>query len=364
MTINLKQIKILYLVKTMDIGGAERFTLNLCRYFKDKSAGITVVSSGGIFVDQLQHSGIKHIKLINRPDLKNFLSLYSLYKELVDIINEDNYLIVHCQHRIFTFLLQFVPNKKFILLYTANNVFTDFFQRSIFPDFASAASKSICNNLRRTSFIKKNKIIQINYGVKVPEIYNSREGLITLGFLGRLIKEKGIFNLLESVKILSSDNLNFRLIIKGKGELENISAFIKQNNLSGIISITSPSSDEEEIYKDINVLVLPTRLNEGLPISLLEAAARRILVVSADVGGVKDFLLDGQTGVMFSSLDPVTMAHTLKEIIINYTKYLPILDNALKKVKEEFSLEAMNKKYEELYNRILDSTSFSILPLY
>src|ERR1035437_5391663 len=191
MTTELKRVKILYLVKTMDIGGAERFTLNLCRYFKDKFSSITVASSGGIFVDQLEHLGIKHIKLVNHPVLKN---IFSLYKELVSITNEDNYSIVHCQHRIFTFLLQFVPNKKFVLLYTANNVFTDFFQRSIFPDFASAASKSICNNLRRTSFIKKNKIIQINYGVKGPEIYNSREGLITLGFLGRLIKEKGIFN--------------------------------------------------------------------------------------------------------------------------------------------------------------------------
>ena len=191
--------------------------------------------------------------------------------------------------------------------------------------------------------------------MSVPDIYKPQEGLITLGFFGRLIKEKGIFNLLESVKILSLENLNFKLIIRGKGELENISTFIDRNNLSGIISIKSPSSDEEEIYKSINVLVLPTRLNEGLPISILEAAARRILVVSTDTGGVKDFLNDEQTGVMLDSVDPVTITHALKEIILNYYKYLPILDNALKKVKNEFSLKVMNKKYEELYNRILDS---------
>jgi glycosyltransferase involved in cell wall biosynthesis len=358
MTTELKRVKILYLVKTMDIGGAERFTLNLCRYFKDKTSGITVASSGGIFVDQLKQSGVIHIKLQNQPVLKN---IFSLYKELISIINEDNYSIVHCQHRIFTFLLQFVPNKKFILLYTANNMFTDLFQKCIFPNFASAASGSICNNLKKTSYIKNNKITQINYGVKVPEIYQPHEGLITLGFFGRLIKEKGIFNLLESVKILTSENLNFRLVIKGKGELDKIMEFIEQNHLSDIISIAPPSSDEEEIYKDIDVLVLPTRLNEGLPISILEAAARRILVVSADAGGVKDFLQNQQTGIMLGSLDPLTIAHALKEIILHYNKYLPILDNALKKVKDEFSLDVMNKKYEELYNSILNSNrSYSI----
>ena len=353
MTTELKHIKILFLVKTMDVGGAERFTLNLCRYFKDKTSGITVASLGGIFVDQLQLAGIKHIKLQHQPVIKNMLSLY---KELISIINEDDYSIVHCQHRIFTFLLQFVPNKKFILLYTANNMFTDLFQKCIFPNFASAASESICNNLRKTSYIKNNKITQINYGVKVPEIYQPHKGLITFGFFGRLIKEKGIFNLLESVKILALENLNFRLIIKGKGELKKIMAFIEQNDLFNIISVTPPSSDEEKIYKDIDVLVLPTRLNEGLPISILEAAARRILIVSADAGGVKDFLQNQQTGIMLSSLDPITIAQTLKGIILNYDKYLPILDNAFRKVKNDFSLEVMNKKYEELYNRILDST--------
>jgi len=352
MTTELKRVKILYLVKTMDIGGAERFTLNLCRYFKDKTSGITVASSGGIFVDQLKKSGILHIKLQNQPVLKN---IFPLYKELISIINGDDYTIVHCQHRIFNFLLQFIPNKKFILFYTANNKFTDLFQKCIFPDFASAVSKSIYNNLTKTSFIKKNKITQINYGVEVPEIYKSPKGLITFGFFGRLIKEKGIFNLLESVKILASDKLNFRLIIKGKGELNKIMTFIEQNNLSGLITITPPSSNEEEIYKDINVLVLPTRLNEGLPISILEAAARRILVVSADAGGVKDFLQNQQTGILLSSVDTVIIAQALKDIILNYNNYLPILNNALTKVKDEFSLDVMNKKYEKLYNRILNS---------
>ena len=352
MTTELRHIKILYLVKTMDIGGAERFTLNLCRYFKVKTSGITVASSGGIFVDQLEHAGIKHIKLQNQPVLKNIIPLY---KELIRIINGDDYTIIHCQHRIFTFLLQFVPNKKFILLYTANNMFNDLFQKCIFPDFASAASESICNNLKKTSLIKNNKITQINYGVKIPEISHSRKEVITFGFFGRLIQEKGIFNLLESVKILASDNLNFRLIIKGKGELKRIMEFIEKNNLSGFITITPPSSDEEQIYKDIDILVLPTRLNEGLPISILESAARKILVVSADAGGVMDFLQNQQTGVMLSSLDPKIIAQALKDIILHYNNYLPLLDNAHRKVKNEFSLELMNKKFEELYNRILDS---------
>ncbi|MDR3668484.1 MAG: glycosyltransferase family 4 protein [Ignavibacteriaceae bacterium] len=353
MTKNLKQIKILYLVKTMAIGGAERFTLNLSRYFKDKTYSITVASSGGLFVGQLESSGIKHIILKTPPELNNIISLY---KELLSIIKENDYTIIHCQHRIFTFLLQFVLNRKFILLYTSHNLFNDLFQRFIFPDYAAAVSESIYNNLLSTSFLNKNKITRINLGVLVPENYPAPRGIITFGFFGRLIKEKGIFDLLESVKILASENIRFRLIIRGKGELNKITEFIEINNLSEIISIMPPAYDENEIYKDVHVLVLPTQLNEGLPISILEAAARRVLIVSSDAGGVKDFLKDQNTGVMLSKLDPVTIAGTLKEIILNYGKYLSTLDNALNLVRDGFSLETANKKYEKLYNRILETT--------
>lgn len=347
----LKQSKILYVIKTMDIGGAERFTFNLANYFKDKTVSVTVASAGGIFTDKLEQSGIKHIKLKTPPEIKNFISLY---KELSQILKDDDYSIVHCQHRIFTFLLQFIPQKKFILLYTAHNVFTDLFQKCIYPDHAAAVSTSILDNLRSYSFIKKNKISQINLGVKVPEIYNTRNGTITLGFIGRLINEKGIFNLLESVKILSSENLGFKLIIKGQGDLTKITSYIKHYNLSAIVSIPPPASDVEEIYHDINILVLPTWLNEGLPLSILEAAARKILIVSTGAGGIKDFLRDRQTGVMLDSLDPVSIARKLKEVITNYDSYSSILDNALNKVKDEFSLELMNKKYEALYCELLE----------
>ena len=52
------------------------------------------------------------------------------------------------------------------------------------------------------SFIKKNKITQINLGVKVHEIYHPLERVITLGFFGRLIKEKGFKELDKIVENL------------------------------------------------------------------------------------------------------------------------------------------------------------------
>ncbi len=100
----LKNIKILYLVKTMDVGGAERFTLNLAKHFAKCTSGVTVASRGGLFVDELQKHGIEHICLKNRPEIINLIPLSF---ELLRIIRKNDYTIIHCQHRIFVFILQF-----------------------------------------------------------------------------------------------------------------------------------------------------------------------------------------------------------------------------------------------------------------
>jgi len=350
----LKKIKILYLVKTMDVGGAERFTLNLARHIATKGAVITVASTGGIFVEGLQKNGIKHIGLKNRPEINNIIPLAI---ELLRIIREDNYSIIHCQHRIFIFILQFICNRKFILFYTAHNVFNDLFQKIIFPDVTVAVSQTIKLNLLSTSYIPENKIKLINNGVEISNNKIPHNNTITIGFFGRLISVKGIFNLLKAVAILSEDKTDFRLIIRGKGETEEIIKYINLKKLNSMVKLAEVSDNEETIYHGIDVLVLPTKMNEGMPISILEAAARGILVVSTNAGGIGDFIEDEITGIILKSTEPEKLALTLKEIICSYDNFAGIIENARIKVKKDFSLDQMISKYEMLYTESISSVS-------
>jgi glycosyltransferase involved in cell wall biosynthesis len=334
----------------MGIGGAERFTLNLAKHFGTKTGGVTVASPKGLFVDELSKNGIKHIGLRNRPDIINIIPLCI---ELFKIIRENDYNIIHCQHRIFTFILQFTWKKKFILIYTAHNVFNDLFQKIIFPDVAVAVSQSIKLNLLRTININESRIKQINNGVKIAGKKKTVNNIITFGFLGRLIEEKGLFNLLDAVKILSAENIDFRLIIRGKGETDKISEYIILNNLNRIAILAQASNDEEEIYKNIDVLLLPSKMNEGMPLSILEAAAREILVVSTRAGGIEDFIENGKTGILLESIEPKKLAGSIREIIKNFNSYSNLIKSARIKVLSDFSLVQMTAKYEELYSEIL-----------
>src|SRR3989304_6716462 len=114
---NPDKLKILYLIKTMNVGGAERFTFNLCRYFSDKVKKITVFSSGGIFADELNKT---RVKCINSSFAKS-KNLPAIRSELKQIITEKDFDIIHVQHRIFLPLLMTLNTGSAKIIYTANN---------------------------------------------------------------------------------------------------------------------------------------------------------------------------------------------------------------------------------------------------
>ena len=90
--------KILYLIKTMDVGGAERLTLNLCQYFNEYFNKVIVYSSGGLFETELTKLGINHIKS-SCANKRNLTSLFKIRSEIKKIIKTYQPDIIHCQHR-------------------------------------------------------------------------------------------------------------------------------------------------------------------------------------------------------------------------------------------------------------------------
>ncbi len=343
----LNQLKILYLIKTMDVGGAERFTFNLCKYFSEKVKDITVFSSGGIFVDELKNLNIRHIKS-PFANSKNFLRLRS---ELKKTIKANYFDIIHCQHRIFLPILKTINTSSTKVIYTANNFFDDLYQKIIFPDAAVAISPLIEKNLLETTFIDKKKIYRINYGVDIKNKFKPLTEDITIGFIGRLIKEKGIYQLLKSFKEIKTGKL--KLIICGDGpEKKNILKIIETENLGESIRFLSPAFNIDDVYSLIDVLILPTSLNEGLPVSILEALARKIIVVTTGEGAIKDVIADNETGLLLKNNTVKSIIERINYLLNNIDKLESIKNNGYKKVKDEFSIEVMCKGYERLIQNV------------
>lgn len=344
--------KILYLVKTMDVGGAERLTLNLCQYFKNHFSQIIIFSSGGLFEKELKELGIKHIKLANANN-RNVISLFRLRNEIKNIIKIHKPDIIHCQHRIYLFLLKTI-NKKYKIIYTANSYFSDIFQKLINPDLAVAVSSTIEKNLLATTLLDNKKIRRINNGVNTENLSQVENDKITLGYVGRILNDKGILKILEAVVELQKKGVFVNLLIRGDGNAgTKIQEEITNKLLEDYVKIEGPFVDTNAIYEGINVLVLPTSMNEGLPISILEAISRKILIVTTNAGGIGDIIEDGVTGFILENNYPEEISSIINYILLHADKVSEITNNAFQILQEKFSIDEMYKNYHNIYNEVL-----------
>jgi glycosyltransferase involved in cell wall biosynthesis len=112
--------------------------------------------------------------------------------------------------------------------------------------------------------------------------------------------------------------------------------------------------DVADLLVNCDVFVLPS-LTEGLPVSVLEAMAASKPVVASDVGGNKEVVIHGETGLLVPPRDSRALAEAIHTIVSD-----PVLGRrfgtaARTRAQREFSQEDMVRRVTEIYSELLDS---------
>ncbi len=137
-------------------------------------------------------------------------------------------------------------------------------------------------------------------------------------YLSRVEKTKGIYETIETYRILKSRYPDLRLTITGDGsELPRVKALIKQTALRDV-TVTGGLSGEAlaEVYKDALLLLLTT-YGEGMPTVVLEGMAFGLPIITRNVGGTSDFFENGKMGFMTDSLEPQVFAEAVSRYLDN-----------------------------------------------
>ncbi len=146
-----------------------------------------------------------------------------------------------------------------------------------------------------------------------------------IGIVGRLCEVKNHAMLIQSAARLKTDNVNARFVIVGDGHLRFELGMLAENSGAGdSVVFTGFRDDVVSLYGDFDIAAL-TSLNEGTPLTLIEAMGCGCAVASTEVGGVVDLMgerretRDGFTvwdhGVTAPSLDVVAFSKALKYLI-------------------------------------------------
>jgi glycosyltransferase involved in cell wall biosynthesis len=142
-----------------------------------------------------------------------------------------------------------------------------------------------------------------------------KEGAKDMLYVGRISRDKGIYELLEAVGILRGEGFTNRLVLAGgevePGEIRRVRDTILEKKIVFVELTGEINSDKVlGLLQEAAVFVLPSYA-EGLPIAMLEAMAAGLPVVATPVGGIPDVIVVGENGFLV----PVGQSRPLAEKI-------------------------------------------------
>lgn len=181
-------------------------------------------------------------------------------------------------------------------------------------------------------------------------------------FAGRLVKKKGVHDLLKGYSLLPSD-LRDRttLWIVGDGdERARLRQFAEELAISGKIRFWGQTSNHvlRDFYAAADLFVAPSIEDpwgdtEGQGVVLLEAFAGRCCVLATRVGGISEVVEDGRTGVLVEPGNPGQLAAAMENLLRDEQLRVKLAANAYGTVKESYDWRKVAQAFEELYSRVL-----------
>jgi glycosyltransferase involved in cell wall biosynthesis len=135
-------------------------------------------------------------------------------------------------------------------------------------------------------------------------------------FLARVERTKGIYEALDAYGIVKQSFPSASLVIAGDGsELKSAAEYVRTMHLADVTFRGHVGGAEKlEIFKTADIYLFPS-YTEGMPISVLEAMACGLPVVTSAVGGLRDFFENGRMGYMSQNVRPATLASLICQLM-------------------------------------------------
>ena len=172
--------------------------------------------------------------------------------------------------------------------------------------------------------------------------YPEPAGIPVIVCATRMLKDKGIEDLVEAAKILARKRIRARIVLCGPADDDNPSAIsaqqLRQWQKDTPIEWVGMIEDIAKQYNNCHIAVLPS-YREGLPKSLIEAAAAGLPIVTTNVPGCREVVENGRNGLLVPPRNPIALAEALG-ILINHPSLRRKFGQASrKKAEKEFAEE-------------------------
>jgi len=372
-------MKILYWTPLFwpEIGGIEIASAGLLQALSEKKHRFVVLTSHGRMKlkDESSYKGIPVYRFpitsaLNKKDLSQIKQIINKAGEIKDRFKPDlihvnfggpapvSYLHMKTnQNSEMPFILS-LHNSVRGMDCGRNTIMGEMFRKS---SWITTCSEAMTEDVRQIMPSVSNKTSTVYYGLEMPKINRT-----SLSFnrphilcIGRVVEEKGFDLALEAFSLIKHSYPELKMTVAGAG---SFLSFLKKQSLKlGIdnkVDFTGeiPPSSVPEMINKASLVVVPSRWREAFGLVALEAAQMGRPVIAADVGGLKEVVVDKETGLLVEKENPKALADALNYLLKNPVKAEQMGLAARRRAQTFFGLSRYSEFFLEIYKKVIYET--------
>jgi glycosyltransferase involved in cell wall biosynthesis len=371
-------IRVLHCIETIASGGVEQVRLTLIRGL-DKTRfehKIICTWKGGPIAEALEAEGVE---LIPIGSFKNPLQ-WSKHKQVLEVIRQFTPHIIH--GAIFEGMSMAAVGGKLgkvpviILEETSHPLSRS--KKAIYLQrlFAKVADKvigispTVVDYLRDIAKLTESKLVLINNGVIIPREVMTKEieslkkelgiqeGDIIIGSAGRFYNEvKRFTDIIEAIKIINNPKVKFLLLGQGQDQ-DLIIQKTQKLNIEDQLILAGFQSDTAPYFQIMDIFCIVSA-HEGFGLVAAEAMMHSLPVIASEVGGLKDVVVDGETGFQVPPFSPLKIASKIQILIENHALRKKMGEKGKVRALANYSADRYVEEVENLYLKLLRAKGYN-----
>lgn len=242
----------------------------------------------------------------------------------------------------------------------------DFADRAASAAAVVTVSKANARYMVETLGVARSHIHVIGCGVDLDRFCPSGERAEppTIVCVARLRPVKNLTLLLEACAILRARTVRFRCVIVGEGDARlELEALRDRLGLAASVALPGPA-DQPEVLSQWRMAAVATLTShsEGMPVSLMEAAACGVPAVATAVGGVPELVDDGVTGIVVPAGDATSLGGALERLLRDAALRTRMGAAARQRAEREFSRPRQVGRLVDLWNSVVADPTVTLSP--
>jgi glycosyltransferase involved in cell wall biosynthesis len=365
----MRPLKLILCVVGLGTGGTETHVLELASRINRARFDLTVCSlkSGGCVADELRARGIRVVSLggAGKLDARVILRLWRFIKrEQPDVIQA----FLFWANIAARLAGHFAKRIGVVSSYHDEVVPEGWLNRTIdrltmkWTKYIVCCSEAVRRSVEKRIGGEKQQFIVIPFGVETNRFGGAallsgvalglQEGLPIIGTVCRLVEpKKGLRFLLQAMAHLEQEAGKpvCQLLIVGEGPAEqNLRALSTQLGIASRVVFSGMRRDIPQLLSLMEIFVLPS-LYEGFGIAILEAMASGKPVVASTVGGIREFVVSGESGLLVPPGNSVALAAAIRQLLAQPEQAKAMGCRGQEHVRKHYSIESVVRQHEQLY---------------